>query len=95
MHFFRSEVNQILTDAHTELQSLKLSEISLNVSKDTEDNAVSLDMQEQLFDAISTSYFLVAKLISKMDLKTFLYKVLSPALKDFKMHMPNFKMDFK
>ena len=41
-------------DAHTELQSLKLSEISLNVSKDTEDNAVSLDMQEQLFDAIST-----------------------------------------
>ena len=52
--FFRSEVSKILMDAHTELQSLKLSEISLNVSKDTEDNAVSLDMQEQLFDAIST-----------------------------------------
>ena len=52
--FFRSEVNKILMDAHTELQSLKLSEISLNISKDTEDNAVSLDMQEQLFEAIST-----------------------------------------
>ena len=53
-YIFRSEVNKILMDAHTELQSLKLSEISLNISKDAEDNAVTLDMQEQLFDAIST-----------------------------------------
>ena len=51
---FRSEIDLILLEANAELQSLKISEISLNVDQDKEEGAVSLDMRDQLFDAISS-----------------------------------------
>jgi len=51
---YRSEINPILDNVDEQLQRLKLSEISLDVDKQTETGCVSLDMRDQLFDAISS-----------------------------------------
>ena len=52
--YCRNEIKNIILEMESQLETIRHSEISLNVNNETANEVVSLDLREQVFDAIST-----------------------------------------